>query len=430
MGSNFTWSTSGGVFKLTGGTVNAIEEDRDGTYTYAITDLNISAKTLYDYIVAGQSSLALTHLFNGNDDFYGSDFADTLSGYAGADYMFGYGGADTLNGGSGADWLVGGESSDTLYGGEGVDLLEGGEGSDTLQGDAGADFLYGDDGFDQLIAGAGDYVDGGGDSDRVVLSITNVVLNPFLWSSPTGQTLSDGTTILNVESFAISGSGLTLGGQMPSSLGGEALNNVDFSGTLTLDFSASTDALGMIRVSAYQSNILMGGVFGELFLQATQLLGSAPGAVYNIIGSEFGDTLIGGDGQDVIDGGDGADTLYGYGGVDVLTGGIGGDTIYGGDGADTLLGGDGNDTLYGGNDADILIGGAGDDTLVGNSGGSLGDPDSDTVSYASATSGVTIDLTIVGAQAIGGGEDFRHAGVHRKCDRVCVQRYIHRQRQR
>src|SRR4029079_8520986 len=45
-----------------------------------------------------------------------------------------------------------------------------------------------------------------------------------------------------------------------------------------------------------------------------------------------------------------------------LTGGIGNDTLNGAGGADTLDGGAGNDVLNGGAGADVLIGGAGDDT--------------------------------------------------------------------
>jgi hypothetical protein len=48
---------------------------------------------------------------------------------------------------------------------------------------------------------------------------------------------------------------------------------------------------------------------------------------------------------------------------DVLVGGAGNDTLDGGDDEDFLIGGAGNDYLDGGDD-DVLMGGAGDDTLV------------------------------------------------------------------
>jgi serralysin len=65
--------------------------------------------------------------------------------------------------------------------------------------------------------------------------------------------------------------------------------------------------------------------------------------------------------------------------------------------SDTLTGDSGNNILIGGAGNDTLEGGAGNDTL--NGGGGL-----DTASYAHATSGVTVNLGIATAQAIGGGQ--------------------------
>ncbi|MFP6762662.1 MAG: Calx-beta domain-containing protein, partial [Planctomycetaceae bacterium] len=121
-----------------------------------------------------------------------------------------------------------------------------------------------------------------------------------------------------------------------------------------------------------------------------------------VFGSQsFGDVLVGGDGQDVInvqavnqilgdqiiEGGDGNDTLSGGSGSDTIRGGDGDDLIVGdefsavapipGVGADVLSGGDGNDTIQGeaGDDSihgnmgeDSLLGGPGNDTINGDSG--------------------------------------------------------------
>lgn len=80
-------------------------------------------------------------------------------------------------------------------------------------------------------------------------------------------------------------------------------------------------------------------------------------------GSEPGQTLIGGDGDDVLRGGDGHDLLLGGDGDDRLDGGAGNDTIIGGAGHDTLVGGAGDDTLIIDAD-DIAIGGPGADNFV------------------------------------------------------------------
>jgi len=76
-------------------------------------------------------------------------------------------------------------------------------------------------------------------------------------------------------------------------------------------------------------------------------------------------------------GGSGHDSIKGNAANNRLDGGAGNDGLTGGAGNDTLLGGSGNDWLDGGTGADLLNGGAGWDV----------------VSYYSATSGVTVDLT-------------------------------------
>ncbi|MEM9276374.1 MAG: Calx-beta domain-containing protein, partial [Cyanobacteria bacterium P01_F01_bin.143] len=104
-------------------------------------------------------------------------------------------------------------------------------------------------------------------------------------------------------------------------------------------------------------------------------LGSNSTATLEIIDDE--DSIVGGSGNDTLDGGNGADILKGYNNNDSLIGGDGNDTLYGGNGADilegnhdndSLIGGNGNDTLYGENGADILKGNNNDDSLVGGDG--------------------------------------------------------------
>ncbi|MDF0732290.1 retention module-containing protein [Pseudomonas entomophila] len=92
-------------------------------------------------------------------------------------------------------------------------------------------------------------------------------------------------------------------------------------------------------------------------------------------------------------------TLNGSNGDDVLLAGAGNDTLNGGNGHDVLVGGAGDDKLYGGDGDDLLIGGPGNDLLDGGAG-------NDTASYASATAGVTVDLSHLGAQnTLGAGSD-------------------------
>ena len=92
-----------------------------------------------------------------------------------------------------------------------------------------------------------------------------------------------------------------------------------------------------------------------------------------ILGSEFGDVLLGPDsaGQDdtvTFYGFDGNDYLIGGDQADFLRGGRGVDTLKGREGADTLFGSPGNDLLGGGYGPDELRGGGGDDVLIGGPG--------------------------------------------------------------
>ena len=93
-----------------------------------------------------------------------------------------------------------------------------------------------------------------------------------------------------------------------------------------------------------------------------------------IIGTNKRDSLVGGAGDDTIDGflardtiagGAGDDDLFGGRGKDLIFGDAGNDEIAGNQGGDTLEGGSGSDTLFGDEGRDVLVGGAGLDILIG-----------------------------------------------------------------
>ena len=82
-------------------------------------------------------------------------------------------------------------------------------------------------------------------------------------------------------------------------------------------------------------------------------------------------TVVGGDGHDILSGGSHDDDITGRGGHDILIGGDGDDLLKGRDGDDLLIGGDGDDNLRGGQDNDLLQGSGGNDTLKGGEGNDL-----------------------------------------------------------
>ncbi|MGA8114741.1 MAG: M91 family zinc metallopeptidase [Actinocatenispora sp.] len=80
------------------------------------------------------------------------------------------------------------------------------------------------------------------------------------------------------------------------------------------------------------------------------------------------DTLTGGDDKDVIYGLDGADTVDAGEGDDYVDGGHGDDTLTGGGGKDIVSGGTGDDTVRAGAGADTVYGGGGTDSVDGGPG--------------------------------------------------------------
>jgi hypothetical protein len=77
-----------------------------------------------------------------------------------------------------------------------------------------------------------------------------------------------------------------------------------------------------------------------------------------VFGDAGNDAVVGGSGDDYLDGGDGIDSLVGGAGNDILIGGAGIDTLSGDAGRDLLVGGGAIDTLIGGLDDDLEIGGS------------------------------------------------------------------------
>ncbi len=104
------------------------------------------------------------------------------------------------------------------------------------------------------------------------------------------------------------------------------------------------------------------------FLGARTVLPTCNGIPATLVGTDGDDVLNGTDGPDVIVAGLGNDTVNGLGGNDLICGGFGDDRIDGGTGDDVLLGGPGADRMRGRDGADALFGGHGHDDLEGNAG--------------------------------------------------------------
>ncbi|AOF92129.1 hypothetical protein [Sinorhizobium sp. RAC02] len=123
-GSNFSFKTNGNTIEdVLSGTVTKLDIGLGGVDQIAFSNLNLSAKTFFDYFMAADTKGAWDYLFSGNDSIVGTQYAD---------YLFGGAGNDTISGGTGNDAIEGNAGNDKLYGGKGADTLAGGTGADTF----------------------------------------------------------------------------------------------------------------------------------------------------------------------------------------------------------------------------------------------------------------------------------------------------------
>ena len=451
-GDTVTYANSADAVRVNLGRAEASGGDAEGEDGLIVNVENIIGSAGADWLRGDTGDNVLTGLAGddtliggggGNDTLNGGAGDDTLNGGEGDDALIGGAGADLLTGGPGADTLSyegsdgavdirlrtghasGGDAEgdefatvenvtgsdhddrlagddrpagastggdNTLMGGDGDDEIYGGGGDDTLNGDEGADALYGGAGDDELNGGAGDdELIGGPGKDEFI--------------------------------------------------GGDGDDTVSYATTrdekVTVDLTWTSSQAAADPNNPSHSD-------GDHFPDGH--------GVENVIGSPRGDTIHGDDGPNKLWGGAGADTLNGGAGDDTIDGGPGGDAISGGahgangdtvtyansdagvrvslatgrgEGGDAegdrladienLIGSAHDDRLFvdnsilvenklsGGAGDDRIVAHGGDDTVEGGPGADTMDGDhdvyratpvwSDTLSYASSTGGVTIDLS-------------------------------------
>jgi Ca2+-binding RTX toxin-like protein len=388
----------------------------DFTAQDAVETVNLYGAEIHDieqYQIEGSDSGA-DKLTGGrwNDTFFGNGGDDNLDGAGGADYLNGGDGNDTVYGGDGEDVLSGGDDDDVLNGGNmrdalygedgndklvagaGDDYMDGGIGNDTLNGGVGDDYIITGDGKDQVIGGAGDddilmtmgtgkkTIDGGTGADK--LELRNVD-GDFIARDPSQiNTLADGSTIKNIESYDVYGTDndnviTTLGGDDElvgydgndtlragagndtlhagdgnDKLFGEAGNDTMFAEGAkdTLDGGAGTDS-AWIYVDSLDNDFTFKVVNSKGTLSNGTTASNTE--IFNIFTGDGNDTLDAGNAKQVwFKANDGNDKLTGGVGDDYLDSGLGNDTVSGGRGDDqisdlggsnSLVGGDGNDEV-------------------------------------------------------------------------------------
>ncbi|MDB5430609.1 MAG: hypothetical protein JWP35_1725 [Caulobacter sp.] len=238
--------------------------------------------------------------------------------------------------------LTGSDFNDTLTGSIGANTLKGGLGNDTLNGNDGDDILDGGPGDDTLDGG------NGVDTATYAAALSGVTVD--LYNTSAQNTGGGGTeTISNVENV--------IGTDFDDTISGNGGDNTLTAGA-GVDTLSYANATGGVTISLASGAAQVTGGAGTDTVSGFE----------NLTGSAYADTLSGDTSANVIHGGDGGDTLNGDAGADTLYGDAGNDIVNGGAGTDTLYGGADNDTLSGGDDADMLFGGLGNDVMDGGNG--------------------------------------------------------------
>jgi len=328
----------------------------------------------YDLINAGSGD---DYVESGNHD-------DTTIGDTGADTLYGNNGDDYLSGGNDNDLLYGGNNDDTLNGGAGADVIDGGSGSDTVSyrnSDAAVYIdinLDGDASYDNGREGNGKLHGGDADGDTVtnIENIEGSDYNDTLKGNDNENEISglggndyillsrgddvgrggDGRDTLygNGGSDTLYGDGgadtLEGGTQDDMLYGGDGNDRLEGDGgNDTLDGGSGADILdGGDGTDTVTYENAYSGVALSLVSGGTS--GDAEGDIYDrieqVIGTSFDDTILGTNGNDILDGGDGgADYIDGGAGNDIIMAGQNGkyrpdavtDTLYGGSGSDTFV---------------------------------------------------------------------------------------------
>ena len=389
----------------------------------------------------------------GDDKIYGGSGDDAVNGDGGDDTLYGGAGDDTLNGGAGDDTLIGGPGADGFTGGAGEDTVSyanaedekvtvvlgraagatadannpshsdgdyfidpdgagplthgvenviGSPRGDTITGDDEANKLWGEGGADSLNgAGGDDTIDGGpggdaidggdGDGDTVTYANSDAGVRVTV-NAATGNEGGDaeGDRLSNVENLVGSDHDDRLFGDGAHNelTGGDGDDRIVAGlGEDRVEGGAGADTMDGDAVSATESGY---AVVQSIYADTLSYAGSAGGVRIDLSGQyavaasaeqqrAHYATGLGGDAV--------GDKFRGF---ENVTGGMGNDRLTGDGFNNTLIGGPGADRLDGGAPQATA---AGADGRFGTSDDVMTPADTDTVSYAGSTAGVTITFS-------------------------------------
>jgi Ca2+-binding RTX toxin-like protein len=318
---------------------------------------------------------------NSDDTLIGDGGSNTLKAGLGNDILEGGGGVDYLYGDRGNDFVSGGDGADFLYGGDGVDTLDysndpnavtidlstgsvtdgygnadvvsgfenvrGTAYDDEIKGDNNVNTIIGYDGDDILKASGGNDTLVGGEAGETHGDWADYseITNSVNINLSTGLAQGSGNDTLKEMENAKGGEGsdnLTgddekntlVGGRGDDTLSGKGDNDrlVGGEGSDMADYSyASTDLKITLAEEGFEGNATVTAGDIDTLVSIENIKGGTGDD--EITGNSSANTIIGGLGDDILDGADDSES----------------DTLQGGDGDDTLIGYGKNDVIYGGN---------------------------------------------------------------------------------
>ena len=355
-GAGFSDQLSGGsgndIITDNDGVASALGGDGDDRITINFDALN-SNNSLYQ--IQGGSGNDVIDITMNRSDFVLGLYADALvpSANDGNDIV-------TLHGTYATSKTLLGGGNDVFTGGDGDDIVYGGDGNDTITGGKGLDILYGGNGNDSFAF----------TNDRTGLfteAMTKFAFNDAVNRDDGGRIYNfEFRPLLDGEDTTDATAYQTSHDKFFGDAGVDTLNGTSFNDMILFDSSftpLSYSSHAPVKpIQMIDSIEIVNAGDGDDFVSFSSVNFSYSTPL-TINGGNGNDTLIGGNGKDVINGDAGNDNISGGAGDDVLSGGDGSDSLYGGSGDDTLSGGDGNDYLIGGSGDDQLIGGKGSDVL-------------------------------------------------------------------
>lgn len=283
---------------------------------------------------------------------------------AGNDVFDGAAGDDTAYGGNGDDRLTGGEGADLLVGGIGTNNISGGNDNDYIGTDRLTGTATGGEGLDSLdLSGVGD-VD-------MLIDLSVSMIGGLSWSGFENIFASQGDDTM----LGSANANYLNGGSGSDIVRGFAGNDILIAENIgerdddRIYGGAGNDYIG---TQGGRDRLFGGAGRDQLQINTTEDITLTLGARRRTV--DLGDEgrlrvggfedVIGGTGNDALNGSGGANRLDGMDGEDTLTGRNEDDYLGGGNDDDTLFGGLGNDQLQGGNGADSLTGGDGADFFI------------------------------------------------------------------